>query len=263
MMAISLDYVENYNHLSPSLVHFSNIFQNCSIYLLSLSLAIPTYRHELELYAGLYSQLIGTPVVIETLLVHGKWGPKFTRNALSAPLLKFTSGNRVQIYLHDLVTYLSLSAMGLNETTTLIHNSNERHDYYVFFVNTEDIYSKNFQSSLKSFKDINVGAKFIFVHNELRFTLLCVFCPMAPPPQPEVFYDINGRSREEIGKIHNRIHGDLHGAGIVVKVNGMLFKECSSYDIAQRMGANRCLLYEVSHSVNASAIRFTGILSAT
>ena len=253
VMGITLNPAETDHSFNPGLIQFSNLFQNCAIYLLSVSLFTPAYRVEFHRYALLYSQLVGAPIVIETLLVGDKWGPKFTRNSFSPQLLRFTSGNCVQMFLPQGVTYLSLFPDELKLTRTLIRKSREHHDYYVFFLKTGKNSMPKFHSSLKTFKDINVDAKFIFVHDEQRFSLLCVFCPVAPMPQPAVFHDVKGLSREGIAEVHNSVHSNLHGAGILMRVGESDFNECNNYYDALRLHSTVCSFYEVAMRTNASA----------
>ena len=154
IMIVTLSSLASDYSFSPNLLQFSNIFQNWSIYLLSFSLLLPAYRLELQRYAYLYSQLIGASIVIETVAIKDGWGPKFTRDRPSRPHLRFTTGNLVQIYLPEVVTYSIHHQTGPSFPAKLIRKSQERHHYYVFFVKTTNIQPDKFRSSLKSFEDI-------------------------------------------------------------------------------------------------------------
>ena len=237
---------------------FFNVFENCIIYLLTWSFGQNVCLREVERFASFYSQKGSTPLIIESIFTkEEKVGPRLKHgyHSSSPSLMKYTSGCRVQIFLRTILTGLSRSRIGFNFTRTLIRNYEERLDYYVWFMYTGKTNMSLFTTFLRTVKDNAVTGKFIFVLDEADISLMCIFCPLAPPPQPRIFHDVNGLNRRAIDRLHRVIHSRAYGARLYAHTEAQTLKQsCSRRYAGLDLDGVSCSLYVITQHLNASII---------
>ena len=160
---------------TPGGSQFLGLFESCTIYLLTWSLArCEVCSREMQEFAAHCERNMLAPVVVESVFAGNvnAQGPKFTNGYHQShlpQLLKFTSGCSVQIFLPMILRILSSQAR-LSYVRVLINQSKDRPDYFILFHQLRTDPEK-LVSLLRSFKDNAVPSKFIFVRNSEHIQL--------------------------------------------------------------------------------------------